>query len=54
MFLTLHIFIEMISDLELSSRPIALRKSSTPEDKSGDRQTGVLDDFILLLISLSS
>jgi hypothetical protein len=46
--------IKMLSDLELSPRPIALNKSSTPEEKFGVPQNDVLEDVLLLLISLSS
>jgi hypothetical protein len=36
MFLILHVFMEIINDLELSHRFIALNNSSIPEDNSGD------------------
>jgi hypothetical protein len=44
----------MISYLDLSLKPFASNKLSTPEDKSGDPQKDVLDDDLLLLLSLSS
>jgi hypothetical protein len=50
----LHTFIEIINDLELSSRPIILNNFSIPEDKSVDPQKDTLCDSLLLLLSLSS
>jgi hypothetical protein len=52
MFSMLQRFIEIISDLELSSIPIALNKLTSPGDKPGDRQKDTLDDVLLLLLSL--
>jgi hypothetical protein len=54
MFLMLQIFIEMISDLGLSSRTFAWDKLPTPEDMFGKLQKDTLDDILLLLMSLSS
>jgi hypothetical protein len=56
MFLMLHRFMEIINDLELSHRFIALNNFSIPEDKSGEPQKDILDDdlLLLLLFSLSS
>jgi hypothetical protein len=45
---------EIINDLELSHRFIALNKFSIPGDKSGEPQKDILDDNLLLLFSLSS
>jgi hypothetical protein len=60
MFLMLHGFMEIINDLELSHRLIALNNFSISEDKSGEPQKDILDDnlllmlLFLLLLSLSS
>jgi hypothetical protein len=56
MFFMLHRFMEIINDLELSNRFIALNNFSIPEDKSGEPQKDILDDdlLLLLLFSLSS
>jgi hypothetical protein len=56
MFLMLHRLMEIINDLELSHRFIALNKFSIPGDKSGEPQKDILDDdlLLLLLFSLSS
>jgi hypothetical protein len=54
MFLILQRLIEIINDLELSYRFIALNNFSTPGDNSGEPQKDVLDDDLLLLFSLSS
>jgi hypothetical protein len=43
--LMLHSFIEMISDLEVTSGSIDLNKFSTPGDKSGEPQKDTLDDI---------
>jgi hypothetical protein len=55
MFLILHRFMEIIDDLELSHRFIALNYFSIPGDKSGELQKDILDDDLLslLLFSLS-
>jgi hypothetical protein len=47
---------EIIYDLELSHRFIALNYFSLPGDKSGDSQNNILDNDLLLslLFSLSS
>jgi hypothetical protein len=47
---------EIINDLELSHRFIALNNISIPRDKSGEPQKDILDDdlLLLLLFSLSS
>jgi hypothetical protein len=47
-------FIEIISDLELSFKPIAVIIALISGDRSGDVQNDALDDDILLLLSLSS
>jgi hypothetical protein len=56
MFLMLHSFIEIINDLQLSHRFLALNNFSIREDKSGELQKEILDDdlLLLLLFSLSS
>jgi hypothetical protein len=53
MFLMLHIFMEIINDLELSHRFIALNSFSIPGDKYGEPQKYILDDDLLLLLLLS-
>jgi hypothetical protein len=47
---------EIINNLKLSHRFIALNNFSIPGDKSGEPQTDILDDdlLLLLLFSLSS
>jgi hypothetical protein len=56
MFLMSHRFIEIINDLELSNRFIALNNFSITGDKSGEPKKDILDDdlLLLLLFSLSS
>jgi hypothetical protein len=56
MLLMLHRFMEIINDLELSHRFIALNIFSITGDKSGESQKDILDDdlLLLLLFSLSS
>jgi hypothetical protein len=54
MFLMLHRFMEIINDLELSHRFIALNNLSIPGDESGEPQKDILDDDLLLLFSPSS
>jgi hypothetical protein len=54
MFLILHRSMEIINDLKLSHRFIALNNFSIPGDKSVDHQKDILDDDFLLLFSLSS
>jgi hypothetical protein len=49
MFLMLHRLMEIINDLELSHRFIALNNFSIPGDKSGEPQKDILDDDILLI-----
>jgi hypothetical protein len=44
MFLMLHRFMEIIHDLELSHRFIALNDFSIIGDKSGEPQKDILDD----------
>jgi hypothetical protein len=41
MFLMLHIFMEIINDLELSHRLIALNNFSIPEDTSSEPQNEI-------------
>jgi hypothetical protein len=53
MFLMLHIFVEIINDLELSRRFIVLNNFSIPGDKSGEPQNYILDDDLLLLLMFS-
>jgi hypothetical protein len=52
----LHRFTEIINDLELSHRLIALNNFSIPGDNPGEPQKDILDDdlLLLLLFSLSS
>jgi hypothetical protein len=56
MFLILNRFIEIINDLELSHRFIALNNFSILGDSSGESQKEIFDDdlLLLLLFSLSS
>jgi hypothetical protein len=54
MFFMLHRFMQIINDLELSHRFIALNNLSIPGDMSGELQEDILDDDLLLLFSLSS
>jgi hypothetical protein len=54
MFLMLQTLIEMINDLELSHRFIALNDFSIPGDKSGEPPKEILVNDLLLLLSLSS
>jgi hypothetical protein len=54
MFLMLYRFMEIINDLELSHRFIALNNFSIPGNKSGEPKKDILDDDLLLLFSLSS
>ena len=49
MFLILHRFKEMINDLDELYKPIASKRSSIPDDMSGDPQNDALDDVLLLL-----
>jgi hypothetical protein len=49
MFLILHRFKEMINDLDSFYNPIASKRSSIPDDISGDPQNDALDDDLLLL-----
>jgi hypothetical protein len=53
MFLMLHGLMEIIKDLELSHRFIALKNFSIPGNKSGEPQKDILDDYLLLLLLLS-
>jgi hypothetical protein len=48
-----HRFMEIISDIELSHRFIALNNFSIPGDKSTESQKDILDDDLLLLLLLS-
>jgi hypothetical protein len=52
MFLILHRFMEIINDLELSHRFIALNNFSIPGDTSDEPQKNILDDDLLLLLVL--
>jgi hypothetical protein len=52
MFLMLHRFMEIVNDLDLSHRFIALNNFSIPGDKSGGTQKEILDDDLLLLLLL--
>ena len=54
MFFILQRFIEIFNDLELSLKSIAVNKTSTPIDKSGEPQKDTLEDDLLFLSSLSS
>jgi hypothetical protein len=54
MFLILHRVMEIINDLKSSHRFIAINNFSIPGDKSGEPQKDILDDDLLLLLSLSS
>ena len=54
MFLTLHRFIDIITNFASSFNLIRLNKFSIPTDKSGEPQIDILDDELLLLSSLSS
>jgi hypothetical protein len=56
MFLMLHRFMEIISDLELSHGFIVLNNFLISGDKTGKLQNYILDDdlLLLLLFSLSS
>jgi hypothetical protein len=47
MFLILHRFIEIINDLELSHRFIALNNFSITGDNSDETQKDILDDDLL-------
>jgi hypothetical protein len=53
-FFTLQRFIEIINDLELSFKFIAMNRASVTTDKSGEPQKNTLDDDLLLVLSLSS
>jgi hypothetical protein len=53
MFLILHRFMGVINDLEISHRLIELDNFLIQGDKSGEPQTDILDDDLLLLLSLS-
>jgi hypothetical protein len=53
-FFMLHRFMEIINDLEFSHVLIALNNFSIPGDKSGEPQKDILDDDLLLLLSLYS
>jgi hypothetical protein len=53
MFLMLQRCMEMIDDLKLPTRFIALNSFSIPGDKSGESQKENLDDDLLLLFSIS-
>jgi hypothetical protein len=44
---------EIINDLELSHKLIALNNFSIPGDESGETQKDILDDDLLLLLLFS-
>jgi hypothetical protein len=44
---------EIINDIELSHRLIALSNFSIPGDKSGEPQKDILDDDLILLLLFS-
>ena len=47
MFFILQRFIEIINDLELSLKSIAVNRDSIPTDKSGEPQKFTLEDDLL-------
>jgi hypothetical protein len=49
----LHRFMEIINDLELSHRFIALNNISISGGESGEHQKEILDDDLLLLLLFS-
>jgi hypothetical protein len=51
-FLISKSFIEMINDMDLSFKCIAVSIVSIPGDKSGDPQNDTVDDDLLLMLSL--
>ena len=54
MFFILQRVIEIVNDLVLSLKPIAVKIASIPTDKSEEPQKDTLEDDLLLLLSLSS